>query len=57
VWERTSSLLTSRFVPSMLIAGVCLRFFERACGRRTAARSRTQGMNEDGEQGIWIQST
>jgi len=28
VWDRTSSFLTPRFVPSMLIAGVCLRFFE-----------------------------
>jgi Tol biopolymer transport system component len=61
VWDGTSSFLTPRFVPSMLIAGAYLRFFEQYAQSMSlwspdGSAFAYPGMNEDGEEGIWIQS-
>ena len=61
VWDGTSSFLTRRFVPSMLIAGVYLRFFEQYAQSMSlwspdGSAFAYPGTNEDGEEGIWVQS-
>jgi hypothetical protein len=61
VWDGTSSFLTPRFVPSELIAVGYLQFFEQYAQSMSlwSPNSRAfayPGMNEDGEEGIWIQS-
>ena len=61
VWDGTSSFTTPRFVPSLLIVGEYLPFFEQYAqsmslwspdGRAFAY----PGTNEAGETGIWVQS-
>jgi dipeptidyl aminopeptidase/acylaminoacyl peptidase len=61
VWDGTSSFLTPRFVPSMLIAGAYLRFFEQYAQSMSlwspdGSAFAYPGTNEDGDEGIWIQS-
>jgi len=61
VWDGTSSFLTPRFVPSVLIAGAYLRFFEQYAQSMSlwspdGSAFAYPGANEDGEEGIWIQS-
>ena len=61
MWDGTSSFLTPRFVPSMLIAGAYLRFFEQYAQSMSlwspdGSAFAYPGTNEDGEEGIWIQS-
>ena len=61
VWDGTSSFLTPRFVPSTLIAGAYLQFFEQYAQSMSlwspdGSAFAYPGMNEAGETGIWIQS-
>jgi len=61
LWDGTSSFLTPRFVPSELIAVGYLQFFEQYAQSMSlwSPDSRAfayPGVNEDGEEGIWIQS-
>jgi hypothetical protein len=61
VWDGTSSFLTRRFVPSMLIAGAYLRFFEQYAQSMSlwspdGTAFAYPGTNEEGEEGIWVQS-
>jgi Tol biopolymer transport system component len=61
VWDGTSSFLTPRFVPSELIAVGYLQFFEQYAQSMSlwspdSSAFAYPGMNEDGEEGIWIQS-
>jgi Tol biopolymer transport system component len=61
VWDGTSSFLTPRFVPSPRMAGEYLQFFEQYAQSMSlwSPDSRAfayPGTNEDGEEGIWIQS-
>jgi WD40-like Beta Propeller Repeat len=61
VWDGTSSFLTPRFVPSELIAVDYLQFFEQYAQSMSlwspdSSAFAYPGMNEDGEEGIWIQS-
>lgn len=61
VWDGTSSFLTPRFVPSMLIAGAYLRFFEQYAQSMSlwspdGTAFAYPGTNEEGEEGIWVQS-
>jgi dipeptidyl aminopeptidase/acylaminoacyl peptidase len=61
VWDGTSSFLTPRFVPSELIALGYLQFFEQYAQSMSlwspdSSAFAYPGMNEDGEEGIWIQS-
>ena len=61
VWDGTGSFTTPRFVPSLLVVGEYLPFFEQYAqsmslwspdGRAFAY----PGTNESGEEGIWVQS-
>ena len=61
VWDGTSSFVTPRFVPSPRMAGEYLQFFEQYAQSMSlwSPDSRAfayPGTNEDGEEGIWIQS-
>jgi Tol biopolymer transport system component len=61
VWDGRSSFLTPRFVPSQLIAGAYLQFFEQYAQSMSlwspdSSAFAYPGTNEEGEEGIWIQS-
>jgi hypothetical protein len=61
VWDGTSSFLTPPFVPSLLFAREYLQFFEQYAQSMSlwspdGSAFAYPGMNEDGEEGIWIQS-
>jgi TolB protein len=61
VWDGTSSFLTPRFVPSELIAFDYLQYFEQYAQSMSlwspdSSAFAYPGTNEDGEEGIWIQS-
>ena len=61
VWDGTSSFLTPRFVPSMQFAGAYLQFFEQYAQSMSlwspdGTAFAYPGTNEEGEEGIWIQS-
>ena len=61
VWDGTSSFLTPRFVPSELIAVDYLQYFEQYAQSMSlwspdSSAFAYPGTNEDGEEGIWIQS-
>jgi TolB protein len=61
VWDGTSSFLTPRFVPSELIVGEYLQFFEQYAQSMSlwspdGSAFAYPGMSEDGAEGIWIQS-
>ena len=61
VWDGTSTFVTPRFVPSQLIARDYLQFFEQYAQSMNlwspdGSTFAYPGMNEAGEEGIWIQS-
>ena len=61
VWDGTSSFVTPRFVPSLRMAGEYLQFFEQYAQSMSlwspdSSAFAYPGVNEDGEEGIWIQS-
>ena len=61
VWDGRSSFLTPRFVPSQLIAGAYLQFFEQYAQSMNlwspdGSAFAYPGTNEQGEEGVWIQS-
>ena len=61
VWDGTSSFVTPRFVPSLLFARDYLQFFEQyaqsiSLWSPDGSAFAYPGMNEAGEEGIWIQS-
>jgi Tol biopolymer transport system component len=61
VWDGTSTFTTPRFVPSLLIAGEYLPFFEQYAQSMSlwspdGSAFAYPGMNEDGENGIWVQA-
>lgn len=61
VWDGRSSFTTPRFVPSLRLAREYLSFFEQYAQSMTlwspdGSAFAYPGMNEDGEQGIWVQS-
>jgi len=61
VWEGTSSFLTPPFVPSLLFAREYLQFFEQYAQSMSlwspdGSAFAYPGANEEGEEGIWIQS-
>lgn len=61
VWDGTSSFMTARFVPSLLIVGEYLPFFEQYAQSMNlwspdGSAFAYPGANEAGEEGIWIQS-
>jgi TolB protein len=61
VWDGTSSFLLPRFVPSLLFLRDYLQFFEQyaqsiSLWSPDGSAFAYPGMNEAGEEGIWIQS-
>jgi len=61
VWDGTQSFVTPRFAPSTLIAGEYLPFFQQYAQSMTlwspdGSAFAYAGVNEAGEEGIWIQS-
>jgi Tol biopolymer transport system component len=61
VWDGTSSFLTPPFVPSLQFAREYLQFFEQYAQSMSlwspdGSAFAYPGTNEDGEEGIWIQS-
>lgn len=61
VWDGRSSFITPRFVPSLLIVGEYLRYFEQYAQSMSlwspdGTAFAYPGMDEVGEEGIWIQS-
>jgi dipeptidyl aminopeptidase/acylaminoacyl peptidase len=61
VWDGSSSFLLPRFVPSLLMAGDYLQFFEQYAQSMSlwspdGSAFAYPGTNEDGQEGIWIQS-
>jgi TolB protein len=61
VWDGTSSFVTPRFVPSLLVVRDYLPFFEQYAQSMSlwapdGSAFAYPGTNEDGEEGIWIQS-
>lgn len=61
VWDGTSSFVTPRFVPSLLLAGEYLPFFGQYAQSMSlwspdGTAFAYPGTDEDGEMGIWVQS-
>lgn len=61
VWDGTSSFLLPRFVPSLMLVRDYLQFFEQYAQSMSlwspdGSAFAYPGMNEDGEEGIWIQA-